>query len=93
MGKSAQTPNMFNALEEPMLSEAFARAWRVLIVPLIEGDPCPIALQSKIASAIMIAASEGIMDPELLAKMAVERCSSIQSQPLSHAPSAEQPRR
>jgi hypothetical protein len=61
---------MFNASEEPILSEAFGAAWRALTAQQThpESDPGSIALQSRIASAIMIAAS-------LMAKAAIERCS------------------
>ena len=70
-------PNMFNAREEPILSEAFGAAWRALTAQQAdpESDPGSIALQSRIASAIMIAASKGIIDPALMAKAAIERCS------------------
>jgi hypothetical protein len=70
-------PNMFNASEEPMLSEAFGAAWRALTAQQAdpESDPGSIALQSRIASAILGAASKGIKDPALMAKAAIERCS------------------
>jgi hypothetical protein len=70
-------PNMFNASEEPILSEAFGAAWRALTALQAdpEIDPGSIVLQSRIASAIMIAASKGIRDPALMAKAAIERCS------------------
>jgi len=68
-------PNMFNAHEEPALSQAFATAWRALIAqhPQLGSS---IALQSRIASAIMAAAARGVVDPALMAKAAVERCSA-----------------
>ncbi len=71
-------PNMFNACEEPLLSQAFATAWRALTArqPELGGS---IILQSRIASALMAAAAEGIADPALLARSAIERCSSMPS--------------
>jgi|SRR5579864_1916771 len=74
-------PNVFNANDEPMLSEAFASAWRVLTAEQTdsESDPGSIPLQFRIASAVMIAASMGIKDPALVAKAAIERCSSTRS--------------
>jgi hypothetical protein len=70
-------PNMFNASEEPILSEAFGVAWRALTAQQAdpESDPGSIALQSRIASTIMVAASKGIIHPALMAKAAIERCS------------------
>jgi hypothetical protein len=70
-------PNMFNASEEPILSEAFGAAWRALTAQQAdpESDPGSIALQSRIASTIVVAASKGIIDPALMAKAAIERCS------------------
>jgi hypothetical protein len=70
-------PNMFNAAEEPILSEAFGVAWRALTAQQAdpESDPGSIALQSRIASTIMVAASKGIIHPALMAKAAIERCS------------------
>jgi hypothetical protein len=69
-------PNMFNAAEEPLLSQAFATAWRALTAqrPDLSGS---IALQSRIASALIAASGKGILDPTLLAKFAIERCSSL----------------
>lgn len=69
-------PNMFNAREEPLLSQAFATAWRALIAqqPDLGGS---IILQSRIASALIAAAAQGIVDPALLARSAIERCSSM----------------
>lgn len=69
-------PNMFNAREEPLLNQAFATAWRALTAqqPDLVGS---IALQSRIASALMAAVAQGIVDPALLARSAIERCSSI----------------
>ena len=68
-------PNMFNANEEPTLSQAFASAWRALTAqqPHLGGS---IALQSRIASALLAAASAGIVDPAVMAKSAIERCSA-----------------
>jgi len=73
-------PNMFNAREEPALSQAFATAWRALIAqhPHLGSS---IALQSRIASAVMAAAARGIADPALMAKSAIERCSSLLAAP------------
>jgi hypothetical protein len=67
-------PNMFNAAEEPLLSQAFATAWRALTEqqPDLSGS---IALQSRIASALIAAVAQGIVDPARLAKSAIERCS------------------
>lgn len=69
-------PNMFNAREEPLLNQAFATAWRTLTAqqPDLVGS---IVLQSRIASALMAAAAQGIVDPVLLAKSAIERCSAM----------------
>ena len=69
-------PNMFNAREEPLLNQAFATAWRTLTAqkPDLVGS---IVLQSTIASALMAAAAQGIVDPVLLARSAIERCSSM----------------
>jgi hypothetical protein len=71
-------PNMFNACEEPALSQAFATAWRALTAqrPDLGGS---IALQSRIASAVMAAAAGGIADPALMAKSAIEQCSSLRA--------------
>ena len=68
-------PNMFNAAEEPLLSHAFALAWRILTAhkPDLKQS---IALQSRIASALIAASAQGIADVKLLAKSAIERCSS-----------------
>jgi hypothetical protein len=76
-------PNMFNASEEPMLTEAFGAAWRALTAQQAdpESDPGSIALQCRIASAIMVAASKGIIDPALMAKAAIERCSAARTHP------------
>jgi hypothetical protein len=35
-----------------------------------------IVLQSRIASALMAAAAQGVVDPALLARSAIERCSA-----------------
>jgi hypothetical protein len=69
-------PNMFDAREEPLLNEAFATAWRTLTAqkPDLVGS---IVLQSTIASALMAAAARGIVDPALLARSAIEHCSSM----------------
>lgn len=69
-------PNMFNAREEPLLNQAFATAWRALTAqkPDLVGS---IVLQSRIASALMAAAAQGIVDPAQLARSAIERCSSM----------------
>jgi hypothetical protein len=69
-------PNMFDAREEPLLNQAFATAWRTLTAqkPDLVGS---IVLQSTIASALMAAAARGIVDPALLARSAIERCSSM----------------
>jgi hypothetical protein len=76
----AHSPNVFNANEEPRLNEAFAIAWRALTAqqddPKSRGDQDSIALQSRIASAIMAVASEGVIDPAQMAKAAIERCAS-----------------
>ena len=72
-------PNMFDATEEPVLSEAFASAWRALTAqqPDSVDEKGSIALQSRIASAIMAAAAKGVIDPALMAKSAIERCMAI----------------
>ena len=69
-------PNMFDAREEPLLNQAFATAWRTLTdqKPDLVGS---IVLQSTIASALMAAAARGIVDPALLVRSAIERCSSM----------------
>jgi|GEM_PF-2958226 hypothetical protein len=68
-------PNMFNAREEPVLSQAFATAWRAVTAQHPQLGTS-IALQSRIAAALLAAAARGIADPALMAKAAIERCSS-----------------
>jgi hypothetical protein len=76
---SSQSPNMFSAVENPILNEAFAIAWRAVAARQADpaNDPSPIVLQSRIASAILTVAAQGITDSTLMAKAAVERCASM----------------
>ena len=69
-------PNMFDAHEAPALNRAFAIAWRVLTSQQAdpEKDPSSIGLQSRIASAIIIAAGKGVTNPARMAKAAIEKC-------------------
>jgi hypothetical protein len=71
-------PNMFDAREQPALSQAFATAWSAVTAqhPHLGTS---VALQSRIAAALLAAAARGIVDPALMAKAAIERCSSIRS--------------
>ena len=73
---SSQSPNMFSRVENPILNEAFAIAWRALAAHRADpaNDPSHIVLQSRIASAILTAGAQGITDSTLMAKAAVERC-------------------
>ena len=70
------SPNMFDAREAPSLNVAFGIAWRALTSSQAdpENDPNSIRLQSRIASALIVAASKGVTDPRLMAKAAIERC-------------------
>jgi hypothetical protein len=71
-------PNLFDSAEVPVLSEAFAKAWRAL-APLRtfpDDDRASTVMQSRIAATIMDVASEGVMDSNQLAKAAIERCSN-----------------
>jgi hypothetical protein len=71
---------MFNAAENPVHSEAFAIAWRALTRHRTDpaADPDAIVLQSRIASAILNAAANGVTDSALMARAAVERCALTQ---------------
>jgi hypothetical protein len=70
---------MFNAIENPIHSEAFAIAWRALTKHRTDPaeDPNPLVLQSRIASAILAAAATGITDSALMAKAAIDRCAAM----------------
>lgn len=77
MSKSPRyNPNMFDAHEAPSFNIAFAMAWRALTSQQAdpENDPNSISLQSRIASALIVAASKGVTDPRQMAKAAIERC-------------------
>ena len=76
---SSQSPNMFSAVENPILNEAFAIAWRALAAHRADpaNDPSHIVLQSRIASAILTAGAQGVTDSTLMAEAAVERCASV----------------
>jgi hypothetical protein len=71
-------PNMFDARDAPALNEAFAMAWRALTAQQAnpESQPGSIGLQCRIASTIIAAAYEGVVDPARMAKAAIARCAS-----------------
>jgi hypothetical protein len=75
---SSQSPNMFNSVENPSLSEAFTIAWHTLTGQQTnaQDDLDPIVLQSRIAAAILTVTSRGVTDPTLIARAAIDQCSS-----------------
>jgi len=71
-------PDLFDSAEVPVLSEAFAKAWRAL-APLRtfpDDDPASTVMQSRIAATIVDVASKGVMNSNQLAEAVIERCSN-----------------
>jgi hypothetical protein len=66
-------PNTFDCEETPVLREAFARAWQVLKSIDIANDPDVGIIRTRLASALIKIASDGVFDADLMAKAAIDK--------------------